>query len=710
MGEVRFHRGHMVKARLGGARGQTALLRLLAIGEGRYGIEVCSVVKEPAIIQNVGVLVALYHARQAEWKDLCRSAPPLSSILRLTSSGAAVRDASRGIQRVILVLFDGRRTLMQVLEESSFDPVEALKVVTQAVCDELVQVVQQTNSLFPLTSTGEASGILPRMTASTPAMRIDPTSTTTDAGPLSSRKSTLVGLGIDHELIKPSSGSLAPAPIIDIGAESAPRFDGHPFGAISSLSGEYPQDGFGPKSDGQRRYVDRYEILLRIGCGGMGTVYLARLSAGSVGFSRLYAVKLMRSNLSVDTQAARDFLEEASIAGNLHHANIVPVYDTGFHGKQPYLVMEYVEGCSFNQLTRDVTDILPYFILPIIRDALAGLQAAHALQDEMGVALNLVHCDISPENMLMGVDGTCRLTDFGMARKANRLLGTTTKGKAGYIAPEHISGQAFDHRADIFSMGVVLWNALTGKPLFAGETVEETLAQVCNKPIVPPSAAGAQSSRKLDEVVMRALERNPNERFQSAEEMLTEIGRVAADHGGLATPKEIASWVREAAGTELAQRRLAILDASRSNPTIAPPAVEVPPAATVSPIELTVRTHESQDLESQADGNPPTVLEIPVVGASAPDYVLSSDTNSTASSLDTPPTSHSEISSIFYGEDYYALKQSKGSSPVDAAAVSSGHRQSLTSRFQISKSWLMIAMLALAVSITILALMKIRQS
>ena len=123
MGEILFHRGQMVKARLGAARGQTALLRLLAITEGQYGVESTTIAEESPILATVNSLIELHEARKAEWKELCGSAPPMSSVLRLTGSGAEVRDSSRGIQRVVLVLIDGRRTLVQVLEESSFDPV-----------------------------------------------------------------------------------------------------------------------------------------------------------------------------------------------------------------------------------------------------------------------------------------------------------------------------------------------------------------------------------------------------------------------------------------------------------------------------------------------------------------------------------------------------------------------------------------------------------
>src|SRR5664279_928481 len=180
MGEVLFHRGQMVKARLGAARGKTALLRLLEISEGKYGIKSCSIVKEPAIVQNLSCLIDLHQARQAEWRELCGSAPPLSSILTLTPSGAEVRDVSRGIQRIVLVLIDGRRTLMQVLDESSFDPVETLRKVTQVVVDGLAQTAPQATSLFPLAPVGDASGVLPRMTPSTPAIQINPASLNSD--------------------------------------------------------------------------------------------------------------------------------------------------------------------------------------------------------------------------------------------------------------------------------------------------------------------------------------------------------------------------------------------------------------------------------------------------------------------------------------------------------------------------------------------------
>lgn len=746
LGEVLFHQGRIVKARLGGARGQTALLRLLGISEGRYGIEHCSVGEAAPIVPTVSSLLDLHTARESEWKELCNSAPPLSSILRLTAGGAEVRDSARGIQRVILVLIDGRRTLMQILEESSFDPVEALRIVLKALDDDLAQIAPQSNTLFPPAPVGDDSGVLPRFTSShmTPVQEV-PSTSVADMSPPSWRHATLVGLGSKVRKDEPPSGLVTP--IIDVGRDSpaggvagigrGPEGNSlvktviQGFGAdalrsalrakqssdaprqrivdVSSAAPSYRVNApntnatsqteeptaLGPSNSatGQRRYVDRYEILLRIGRGGMGTVYLARLSSSDVGFRRLYALKLLRNHLSQDLQASKDFLDEARVAGCLHHANVVAVCDAGFHGKQPYLVMEYVEGCSFRQLLQGIPHSQPSFVIPVIIDALAGLHAAHTLQDESGQPLRLVHCDVSPENMLVGVDGTCRLSDFGMVREANRTLGATARGKPEYIAPERITGDQFDHRADIFSMGVVLWGALTGKRLFGGNTVEETLEQVCHKPIESPSSCGASSSVALDTVVLRALSRIPNERYQSAEDMLTELARVARAHDGLVTPKEIASWVRDFAGPELTQRRLAVLDASRNNPTI-PPAAESEPTASTDQ-----GTHQTP--RPSVEPNKPTAL---VESSVPPPHSVEYKTSEPPSLASPPPSSFTDVSALFYDRNSALLSRAV----LDTPEMVPSSRQTKKKPGPLANSqrraWMLVALLALVVCIILLAL------
>ncbi len=791
MGEVLFQNGKIVKARLGGARGQTALLRLLAVNDGKYGIESCSVAAGVAIVPDVQSLAELHSSRKAEWNELCSNAPPLSSVLRLTASGADVRDSSRGIQRVILVLIDGRRNLMQVLEESSFEPVETLKVVTKAIDDGLVQQAAQLSTLFPLATAGDASGILPRFATPAPLPRLDPTSPGPTGGSASWRHATLVGLGTHRSVTAESARSLSPSPIIDLGHGSpasaksgAPEVSSlvktviHGFGLGRRASSaralaaattksiesnpaiqarvanagalprtdiedaprpivdvtaspsievdkgsndepgqaleEVPTGAASPQDDGQKRYIDRYEILLRIGRGGMGTVYLCRLSSANVGFRRLFALKLLRSHLSSDTQAAKDFLEEARVAGHLHHSNVVAVYDAGFHRKQPYLVMDYVEGCSFKELMRSLPSRSPYLLLPIVIDALRGLHAAHRLQDETGNDLRLVHCDVSPENMLVGVDGTCRLTDFGVARKADRALGATTRGKPGYVSPEQIAGQSLDHRADIFSMGVVLWAALTGKRLFTGETVEEILQQVCNKPIPPPSTLGAQSTPTLDAIILRALSRDPKGRFDSAEEMLTALSQAAISQDGLATSKEIASWVREAAGTELTQRRLAILDASRSTPTIPPPAgatEEMGPDESGGPESTHVVL--TREILPPLDHQGVALRAIPIDDSTSKYQRHASNAEEQNKATSPRPAQagmffETDVNSLFYGAESGTSKIPRSISPKSFPAVTQPTQIKQTRMPKARKQLIVLALLVLIVGVGVVFLVHAR--
>jgi serine/threonine-protein kinase len=303
----------------------------------------------------------------------------------------------------------------------------------------------------------------------------------------------------------------------------------------------------------------------------MGSVYLARLTAPG-GFRRLFALKLLRSYLSRDSEAADAFLAEARLAGQLHHTNVVGVVDAGVHRGQPFLVMDYVEGCSFKQLlSADSAGRSLRQKIPIMLDALAGLHALHNLAGDDGTPLDMVHCDVSPENLLIGTDGVCRLTDFGVARRSRGQSGSSTHGKPGYLAPEQVLGRRIDRRVDVFAMGVVLWCALTGERLFHGASVDDTLQRVCSQPVVPPSSVGLHPPKEFDEVVLKALERDPAARYESAEAMQVALRDVAVRGGYLGLPSEAAAWVRHVVGRELSYRRLLILDATRPAGSTIPP-------------------------------------------------------------------------------------------------------------------------------------------
>ncbi len=305
--------------------------------------------------------------------------------------------------------------------------------------------------------------------------------------------------------------------------------------------------------------VGRYEVLLRIARGGMGTVYLCQVT-GAGGFRRLFALKVIRDHLSRNDEYVRMLLQEARIASRLHHPNVVGIVDIGNLANQHYLVMDYVEGCTLSELLKVHRKTRPpHLIIPIVLDALTGLHAAHTLTNDDGSPLTLVHCDFSPQNMLVGTNGICRITDFGIAKASNALpeRSSITRGKPAYLAPEQITGRPFDHRADIFAAGVVLWNGLTGEQLFKGDSPEEVLNQVLNMPIAAPSTVGLRPPKKLDKVVLRALERDPTKRYQTAEEMLIELRKVAIGNDLLAPSSEVAQWVADTFGAQLELRRQA---------------------------------------------------------------------------------------------------------------------------------------------------------
>ena len=232
-----------------------------------------------------------------------------------------------------------------------------------------------------------------------------------------------------------------------------------------------------PRSAGAPRVptqLGRYALLFPVGHGGMADVWAA-CQSNDLGFRKLVAVKIMRAALATDASMRRMFLEEARLAGRIRHANVVEVTNLGEDGEVVYLVMSFVEGAPLSELAKveagTTSPRLPLGVaLWIIIDALAGLHAAHELRDDDGVSLGLVHRDVSPQNILVGADGVSRLSDFGIAKVDGTARVQTDagelKGKFAYISPEQLRGAAPTRRSDLFSMGVVLWELLSGRRLF----------------------------------------------------------------------------------------------------------------------------------------------------------------------------------------------------------------------------------------------------
>jgi eukaryotic-like serine/threonine-protein kinase len=273
--------------------------------------------------------------------------------------------------------------------------------------------------------------------------------------------------------------------------------------------------------------LGRYEILAPIATGGMARVWAARLR-GSRGFGKTVAVKTLLPTVSDDERFERMFLDEARIASRIRHSNVVSILDLGEDEERDllYLVMEYVDGESLNTLRRAAAsaDGIPLRLgLKIIADTAAGLHAAHQLRADDGTLVGLVHRDVSPQNVLISYEGSVKVTDFGVAKAAGRVsqtTGRTLKGKPAFMAPEQIEGASLDARADVFALGIVLYQLVCGLHPFRGENDLATVKNILSRrPVQPPSVVNPAVDPKLEAVMLRALERDPNLRFQSSAEL-----------------------------------------------------------------------------------------------------------------------------------------------------------------------------------------------
>jgi len=311
-----------------------------------------------------------------------------------------------------------------------------------------------------------------------------------------------------------------------------------------------------------RQRVERYELMGEIASGGMATVYLARLT-GMGGFQRFVAMKRLHPHLASEKEFVEMFLDEARIAARIHHPNVVPILEVGASQVGYYLVMEYIEGDTLARMLARAASSgkkLPVSIaLRVAIDMLSGLHAAHELHDDQNQPVNLVHRDVSPQNVLVGQDGIARITDFGVARAASRLTATRVgqlKGKIAYMAPEQAAGsEDLDRRADVFSSGIVIWEALAQKRLFKAENEAATLSRVIAEPVPLLFQIAPQVSKEVSGVVMRALDRDANKRFPSCAAFADALEAAAALKDKVATPRELAAYVNEVMGQEIAQQR-----------------------------------------------------------------------------------------------------------------------------------------------------------
>lgn len=352
-----------------------------------------------------------------------------------------------------------------------------------------------------------------------------------------------------------------------------------------------------PADVGPGTQLGRYEILLGIAQGGMARVWAAR-QHGQRGFSKVVAIKTILPALASDAEFEAMFLDEAHVAASVHHPNVCEIFDLGEEQGILYLAMEWINGESLARVIKSGPPATPVgpptplrlnarIAARIVADACGGLHAAHELCDDAGNRLNVVHRDVSPQNILVSIDGNVKVTDFGVAKALGSSHHATSagqiKGKAAYMSPEQGAGGRVDRRSDVFALGIVLYEVTTGVRPFSGETQLATLKRLLEGRFEPPSAVLPGYPRELETIVLRAMAMDPMQRFPTTDRMRVALEEWLARSGPIVTQTLVGTAVRERIGSLVDERALQIRERMRSTSNAPPPWTPGPPPATSGP-------------------------------------------------------------------------------------------------------------------------------
>lgn len=320
------------------------------------------------------------------------------------------------------------------------------------------------------------------------------------------------------------------------------------------------------------RRLGRYRIRHKLAEGGMANIYLAQIT-GEQHFERWVALKVVHPENAEDPHFAHMLGDEARLIARIHHPNVCSIIDFGHEDRLLYLVMEYLHGETLKAAVRRgwaEDGVFPAWLAArAVSDAARGLHAAHELTDPQGELLDLVHRDVSPDNILVTYDGPASVIDFGVLRAHGRQAKTAAgviKGKLSHMAPEQLQGGHIDRRADVWSLGVVLWEATLGRRLFRAKSQGETIEKVVHGPITPPSAVTANYPKDLEQIVMAALTRDIERRTPTAKVLAHQLDAYLYGLGRPVGYAEVSTWMREVFSDRLLVREELLIAPEDSGP------------------------------------------------------------------------------------------------------------------------------------------------
>jgi len=308
----------------------------------------------------------------------------------------------------------------------------------------------------------------------------------------------------------------------------------------------------------------RYFLLDHLAQGGMAEIYRARMASVDGG-GRLIVIKRIQAGFGSNKEFLQMFKSEIKVTMGFNHPNIVQLYDFGEENQQPFIAMEFVDGKNLRQIVSRFSELKQTFPIDlaayITEQAASGLHYAHSFKDKIsGTALNIVHRDISPQNILISFEGSVKVIDFGIAKATTNVESTRAgviKGKPSYLSPEQISGEPLDGRSDIFALGAVLWEMLTGRKLFAGENDLAVLKLIesCQTHVKPPSTLNPKVPKELDYIVLKTLAKQREKRYQTAEELQRALHKFLYAFHPEFNPSDLSYYAKDLFKNEIVEDR-----------------------------------------------------------------------------------------------------------------------------------------------------------